>query len=110
MLEDEFNHSLHTKNIKRACGIYLRMQANVKYSQEFLDGSLNKIQNVLNQRNNNQIAYGFVDYLDITSQNTEFITPHKFYSHIDEIDDNLKVRGWCFSSINSSNRASFSTS
>ena len=106
-LVEEFNHFLNTKNFKKAFAIYFRMESSNKYPQEILDASLNKIQTSLQQESYSEIAYGFKDYLNITQQDSESVNPHKFYSHIDEINENLRIRGWCFSSLRCSNRASF---
>ena len=105
-LVEELNRSLRSKNLKRAYNIYSRMQARA-YPQALLDASLQRIKRSYALINEKPTAYGFETdigdvRLDITS-----IKEHQFYSHIEEISEDLTVSGWCFSGVDGSTEASF---
>jgi len=105
-LVEKLNRSLKRKDLKKAYNIYSRMQAR-GYPQALLDSSLLRIKRSYALINNNPTAYGFESDLKIHRLNTKAIVQHQFYSSIDEISQDLKVRGWCFSGIDGSEEVSF---
>ena len=105
-LVEELNRSLRSKNLKRAYNIYSRMQARA-YPQALLDASLQRIKRSYALINDKPTAYGFEKDLAVLRLDTSSIQKHQFYSHIEEISQDLKVSGWCYSGIDGSKESSF---